>query len=608
MIHAEGLTVRQLAMRLGVSERAVRKKTGLDEYCVGQITGHSGGRPAPIYDPKAIDRLWPERSPAAEEKTRTRATRKGRADCGLPRKCTLEQWNTIVQRTFDLYMGSAQGNLKMACEEAVRQLTAEGVDVPLDIYKRLTKKRTDHNGQYISEYYRQNWELLRRSAWRKKDTAIAMATARYDWLSVFESAGWAGEGFGALRGWSIDVRKNDVWTRDADGSHLMPSAIYIRDALTGYPLWCEPIRTETTEALIRAYMNCGLAWGRFPDLLVAIDNGRAMIADRTVGVIKTTLPEEAWENAARWPAIFGRETPSPVLQNLPNIPQSQFKAALERSFRLIKDEYDAPRYPALYQGGDRKEAVQLTLAAMPTFPKEMLSSAEYFGGLMQWLYSDYIRRERPRAFPSAQERGIAPTIEAVFEYYGGYKAQGSLPSGDKLAHLLYWTTERPSIVKAKLRYVDATINGRYNRWLSDALDVEMYGHKVAVLPLPGREDDMAVLMQADDRKHPRFLGIAQGGVVRHIDRVDDVKRHVADLQRQTRDELRERRVTSGATWQTHTEPRAIPAGPTQASGEMHHPTTEATNDDHEVNDFTAPPVVVDDDTAELLRDAQRLLD
>lgn len=387
----------------------------------------------------------------------------------------------------------------------------------------------------------------------------------------------------------------------------MPSGIYIRDALTGYPLWMEPITgsSESSEELIRAYISCAIAWGTFPDLLVAIDNGRAMVSQRTTGVIAASLPPDAWERAQDYPEIFGRKGQcSPILQNLPNIPQAAFKAALERSFRLMKDEFDATRFPRHYQGGDRKEAVQLNLSAQPVFPVNMLAAGDYYKGLAAWMWNDYVNRPRPRAdsLTLFRERGWDCTIAAAFAYYGGGpKADGQLPDGERLARLLYFATEKPHVVTAQIGYVDATIQGRFGHWICGDLEA-YYGRKIAVIPVPGMEQERAVLLLVDDRREPKYIGTAVNGFVRHIDRIAPAKEARNEAQAAIRERLKEERTNvKDVRWRDHDHDTLPPATTTQSAGTLH--VEEATVID--VDDV--PATATDPDINDLLNEVEDLL-
>lgn len=564
-MHSNGYTADDIARLVSISERSVRRRSGIEQYILGTLsTGR--GRPVTVYTREVLA-LW-GRLP--DDLQTTDRKRSQRSDWGCPRTCSPEQWAAVILAVRGFYMGNAQANLRLACEQAERQAAAAGVEIPVSaaqIYKRLTCRNVAPDGLPISEYYRDNWEMIRRSGLRKKDMSLQTVTARYDWLRVFETIGWAGAGYGALRGWSIDVRKNDVWTRDESGHGEFGAAIYVRCALTGFPLWVEPVETETSEALIRAYLKCMFAWKRSPDLFIAIDNGRSMIAERTLGVLKSTLPAEAFKRAEQFPELFG-SSGSPILRNLPNIPRSPFKAALERSFKLIKDEHDATRHARNYQGGSRAEATQLSVSNRPGWQymqTNLVTCDEYFDGLGTWLYSDYISRERPNMYPLFRERGISASIGNVFRYY--YDPTPALPTGEQIAHLLYWATDPRSraIAKAGLGYVDVTINGSYWHCISDKLDHQYHQHKIAVLVIPDTE--YAILMLADNPSDPRYIATARNGMIRSLEDLQEVRPLVVKTQASIRDGLRqERDATPAASW-VNTQPVAddiTPALPTGA--------------------------------------------
>lgn len=544
-----GLTATDVALYTGISPRAVRKRSGIEQFQIG--TRLERGRPEIVFD-EAVLALW-----GIDPATLADRKRRIRCDRGRPRICSPEHWAAIVQTVQGLYMANAQPNLRLACEEAARQMEVRlGIGLPLthvQIYKRLTRRN--------SEFYRDGWELVRQSGLRKKDVALSLATSRYDWLSIFEDLGWAGRGFGALRGWAIDVRKNDIWTASTGRGELV-AAIYIRCALTGWMLWVEPVVTETSEAIIRAYLKCVLAWQKCPDLFIAIDNGQAMIAERTIGVLSSTLPDTAFRRAEEFPEVFGRRG-SPILHNLPNIPKAPFKAALERSFKLIQDEYDAPHHPTHYQGGNRSEAVQIRVSNRPSwhYTRQSLVTAEsYFGDLDRFLRAEYITRSRPRMFPLLVERGITPSIESAFEYY--YNDEPSLPHGERLALLLYWATEKRSTARASLGYVDVTINGQYWHCVTARLDHRSVGRKITVLPVPNSE--YAILVDSEDPGNPQYIDTVANGFIRSKSRLVEVRARVVEVQNDIRAKLHaEREATPAARWGS-AEPvapqRALPDG------------------------------------------------
>lgn len=555
------LTAEEIAQVIGITARAVQKRSGIAQYECG--TASRGGRPSRLFRAEALQLWGPPATTTARQLAAARQLasrhRQQRADWGLPRNCTFEQWGALVASVRGFYVASAQPNLKLACEHAAAADSRNGFQWPLSaqqVYRRLSRKDLAPDGLPISELLRDGWEDIRRSALRKKDIALEIATSRYCWPEIFENAGWAGHGFGALRVWCIDVRSADAWANNTQGKAILPLAIYIRCGLTQYPLWVEPIEGETSTAIIRAVLKCMIAWRRSPDMAYVIDNGKAMIAERTLEVLKHTLPYEAFERAREYPEIFGANG-SPILRNLPNIPRSPFKAALERSFKLIKDEYDATRHPHSYQGGNRSEAVQLRISSQPVYtyaPHVLQSVGKYFGGMAEWLYTDHVHRQRPAMFPTFTQRGITPSIAAVFEYY--YDPLPAMPDGERLAYILYWATERRAVVKAGLGYVDATINGRLWHCVSPALDHHLHGQKIAVLPIP--DSDHAVLMLANDPSRPRYLATAPNAMFRSIAQIREHGPAVGNAQRAIRAELRRQREATPARAWANTHPTTTP--------------------------------------------------
>ena len=546
---AEPVTAETLAAMLGITPRAVAKRAGIDAYIRGRVGGV--GRPRVVYDPSAVE-LWGMAAPTVPQPQARQ--RRQRSDRGAPRVCSPAEWHAIVVAVCGYYLASGQPNLRLACEQAVGAMAQVGTPAPLtaaQIYKRLTTKALC-DGVYTSEFYRDGWEVQHRSIWRKKDHALGLPKRRWDWQALWEDAGWAGRGFGALRGWSIDVRMADAWTRRADGAMTLPAAVYIRDCLSGMPLWVEPIESETAEAIIRAVLKTMLAWGRSPDICVVIDNGAAMIAERTLGVLRSMLPAVAFDRAASIPELF--PAASPILHNLPNIPTSPYKAELERSFRLIKDEYDATRHALTYQGGSRQEGVQLRVSHRATheyLPDSVIQTVgSYFGGLGDWMYSDYVNRPRPAMFPTFVRRGAAPTIGSVFAYY--YDPTPALPVGEQIAHLLYWASPRRTVVQASMGYVDATIDTQAWHVVSSRLDHTCFRHRIAVLPIPGT--DFAVLMLADDPSHPVYLDTARNAWVRSLDDLRAVTPVVRQAQRDVRAAVRAARESvPPQQWANRTE-------------------------------------------------------
>lgn len=601
-----GLTLQDLMSITGCSRQAIAKRRDLDLYTIG--TESRGGRPAKLYAPGVL-KLWGIED-AVVERPEEEQMRKIRADEGLPRKCSLEQWSAIVERVKALYMNNAQPNLKLACEQARRELGAEGIGVSFNLYAKLwSTRRSRATGEYLSPYRAEKWDIVREKHWKKLDRAKTLPSLNYDYMGLFESMGIAGEGFGALAFWSLDGHSADAWARKDNGKGAMPNALYIRDALTGYPLWIEEIRTETSNAVIRALIKCAIYWGTGPTAGIAVDGGIAR-AVANMGVIASLLPPSAWELAARFPEVYGRSG-SPILHNLPNVPTAPVKAALERSFRQYKDEYDATRHARTYQGGNRLEAVQVRVANKPVINAATPTIPEYFEGFREWVYSDYIQRERPAMFPMMTTRGFPPTIEAVHAYYGGWRAREEhwMPEAERIAYLLYHASESKRVVTCRQPgKVECTIDGTWWPVACAELDYTYVGEKIAIIPLPG-DKIHCVVLDAANPKRPKYIGIGYNTLVQDVETLRRVKPRVTAIQSRHRALLQEAaREVAPRQWSTTTPPVEVPALAVDADWlrEDHakSPHTKVTKVQPETDEAT----IINGDTAELLTDTAELLD
>ncbi|HVZ40918.1 MAG TPA: hypothetical protein VHI13_16680 [Candidatus Kapabacteria bacterium] len=509
-----------------LSERAIHKRKGIERFVLDLISTSVGGRPAKLYSVEAV-KLWlGSQSVETTESAPAKPKRSRRSDCSQPRKCTPEEWLTIVTRVKGIYLSNAQANLRLACEEAVWQLTDEGMVIKLNVYRRLFNKNRDkHTGLYLSEFWRDNWRALHTERWYKLRHRHNQHTNSLDRFAFFENAGWAGgptddrPGFGAGRVWVIDGRSSDAWARTSDSrdprSMKLPNALYIRCGLTGYPLWIEPIENESADAVKTALLKCMMYWRRTPDIAVATDGGIAMTAEDTTALLSLLLPDEAWDRAIAFPDFFGHKRPSPVMLNAPYMPNSMFKGMLERGNKEIKDEHDATRHPSSYQGGNRSEAVQIRVTNQPVVSADAPLLESYFDRMMEWVRTTYIHRERPKSELAHVERyGLPPTYEAAFTYYGGHTEAEELPRDERLAMILYWFTlrmpDRQAVGRAKGAGVTLTrkIGGEAWPVVCSGITFRHQGEKMCVVPIPGDPVHAVVLhlLNGDERK-PQYVGI-----------------------------------------------------------------------------------------------------
>ncbi|MEP7219090.1 MAG: hypothetical protein ABI876_09250, partial [Bacteroidota bacterium] len=162
-------------------------------------------------------------------------------------------------------------------------------------------------------------------------------------------------------------------------------------------------------------------------------------------------------------------------------------------------------------------------------------------------------------FPAFTDRGLPPSIADVFQYY--YDPTPQLPSGERLAHILYWATQKRAVAKAQLGYVDVTIGGEFWHIASTDLDHRYAGHKIAVLPIP--DSDSAILMLADNPSDPRYIATGRQGYLRSLNDIREVKPMIGSIRKEVLSRLRtERQAVPPMPWVT-TAPRGgtVPALP-----------------------------------------------
>lgn len=532
-MHGKELTATAIARIVGITERRVRARVGIDAYLIGHRA--TGGRMANVYRSEVLE-LFGRKAVNPEEQAQE-FDRKRRCDEGLPRNCTQLEWDGIIRVVRALYLQNAQTNLKLACEVGQRVAASKGQRWPIghaQVYRRLARKGMGRNRQYLSEYYREDWEAMRRSLLRKADVAKSvMPTMRYDMQSLMESMSVAGAGYGAGALWVLDARKGDSWTSEG-----MAYAIYIMDGLTGFPLWVEPIpsESETKADVARALLRCCWAWRMRPTVGIALDNGRAMSSKEVVGLMEHLLPRTAWEVAEKFPELF--HDGSPIVRNLPNIPRAPWKAAIERSFRRLKDEHDATMHAMVYQGGTRAEATQLRLSQQLKLPKQIVSQMGYFGGLAQYLWGDYILRERPDKFPLFVQRGMTPSIANVWQYYYDPTAS-EMPDGESISYLLYhamWASKKVGFVRCELGSASATIDGQLWHLVSTKFGRGVAGRTVAIVPIPDT-DEAVVMLVDDDKDDPHYLTTCPNFHVRRTDQLH-LRKEAMRVQAELRTDLR----------------------------------------------------------------------
>jgi hypothetical protein len=156
--------------------------------------------------------------------------------------------------------------------------------------------------------------------------------------------------------------------------------------------------------------------------------------------------------------------------------------------------------------------------------------------------------------------------------YGGYDEPAAPPDGARIAKILYWATDRKSIVTAQLGQATATINGEWWPVAASCLDHRTWKKKVAVVPLPGSNDKALLLaLKNDDPTDPEFIGWGLRVYARTAEGARTIKAATEQITQDLRDTLRDARsgiravqwrdVTTPATTQPSAPQLAAPATP-----------------------------------------------
>lgn len=583
------MTAEQIADNIGISRRAVLKNRNIDNFFAGLFPNPSGtGRPVKMYRPEALS-LW-NKSDDEIRSAAKKAERKSRGDKGSVRKskngdtwATPEQIKTAVELTKQLYINNAQRNLRLACEQAGKMLKSDPAFIEITgarLYRRLQRK-----DQYFrSEYFTENWEAIRMKKFKVKDHAMNSAgSLRYEYWRIMEGAGIARPQQGACNVIVIDDFKRDAWSQK-DGKLEMPVGIAYLDGLTGYPLLILPTPSITTEAVAAGMVMVAYAYGLPEQAIWVMENSRAMKNVNIEMLARSMYTKEElydFDNGkVDWvKEVFYGQT-GPVIRSLSHIPKHAFKAKIERFFKIVKDEFDATRFPLNYQGGSRQEATQLTLAAMPMAvgqeTKDLPTSfytveyEQYWEELYKWMYSDCIMRSRPVmlsewAKEKTQETGarVSPTINECFNYYRNNEYKREVDP-QKIAYLLYWAQPDRHHPKnlwtvRQTLFIQPTIDNKHLNLFSEAISESVIGRKIATIPIPNAPDRF-LLFLADDPERPEFLCIAEDFTARDSKKVPVMRRRV-QVAREAINERLDEGAKTLAVWENQHEPGTQPQEP-----------------------------------------------
>lgn len=543
-------TAEDLARIAGISRSSVVRRAGIEQFIVGrEQAGSAGGRAPVVYSDDAI--LFLKGAPVKAEQKQSSSGRARRSDRGGTRSLDEGTESLIVERARGLYLAQANPKaVKPAVEHAVRQLLSEERielgkyaspdDLAWYVYNsRIMRKDKYYQGWYHRLQQGGTWLAQHVATWQKPTDNARYLTQRYDLMEYLLRAGVVGDGFGA--GWlrSFDATKFDAWVQIGGQKrtfwyYLMPCA------LTGYPMIAAPIENEDGESVIQLLVESVRRYGA--PLVLQMDNARVNRSESVQSFVRTLWSESELQqfsahSLAWFDDLFGRS--EPYIFNLPNIPRYPMKAKNERAFRQIADEYIQIAHAQSYTGGTREAGVHLTLSNRPDPAIEAPPGIEVWRQFEDWLYSTYIRRNRPDSLGTFHRlTGLPPTIEAAWSYFSSSRQWRPVPA-EREGAFLYWSV--PSswrhVRKAGRGYVAVQHDGTQRNYVCAGLSQAYEGRPVTVVPVPDAEHVAHVFYQ--EGEVVSYVGIAYDSWARTPGQVSAQRERVqavrSTLQREARE-------------------------------------------------------------------------
>jgi hypothetical protein len=529
------LSLDDIARATGKTRTTVMRKAGIESFFAKVAPNPSGkGSPVKLFYSSALA-LWGVGSQEIQEVAR-KAVRKKRTDTA--RRLSVELEKELKELIFSFYMGQsrAEGNMKLSCEHACefycqRNGIPERFSSSYELSRYMYKDRIMRWDSFYKGYFHsEDWKTKHDSVYQAPRLNARIAGNRWDIISCLESADLIGKGYGAGDFWVLDATNLDAWVNiPGNDRPKLGKYMSVIDGVTGYPLYCGFIEHENVFTLNWILAQTAQVWG-VPKYGVVLDN---LTTNRSPGVqnfIRRLYADSHRLESRNWKwfkkAFGGNEFP--LIYNLPNIPRFPMKAEIERSFKKHKDEFVATRFPLVYQGGDRKEAVKLTLNNNPYANADKAVEISQADALFQdWLYNDYVKRIRDTKFSIMSGlTGKAPTIENAFDYYGGFDRQGA--TFDKSAWpYLYYYLNYIGRHKVKAGYNNTIVshNGTQRNYILEEL-YEFNGCQVSVIPEAGNERHAYIYAEYDAKKFNDkvpgegdvyFIGMAYDATMRSFD-------------------------------------------------------------------------------------------
>lgn len=553
------LTAESIASLAAISVRAVHKRKDVKRYIMSYRS--NGGRPQAIFHPNVLKLFGIE---LEEKDFEAEPKRKPRNDVNLSRILDEEREEKLISQILDSYLSQANRKFIYNC---TKHVCLKHWNLDFDYYSKIFNSwikfadyiyknrvsRTDRN--YIGYAHRHpSWEVQWAAKWKKQDRALKrLPVNRYDWLSLAEDAGIAGQGFGAGTIWVIDDHRSDSFLYDDSrigykGSML--NGLFMIDGLTGMFLDYmpgEPTTANLVILLLRNILKLGLPYA------IVLENSKVMKNLKVDNIINSLYPDKILDDYSTdkgdWFHTFFPGAKAPLVRNIPNIPRFPFKARLERLFQEVK-AHDGWNFPVTYQGGGIDQ-VQLRISTLPAQPSQSYNITNYIESLKSYLSSNYLDKIRTSMFQSFyKSTNLIPTINNVADYYGINSAGTHLaPSDDKLAFSLYWFSkidiDSPIISresKAKAGYITCSVNGRQFQFVDSEL-AKFEGQKITMVFIPntlndnGYLGDYAALFSKKQDNNVELISICRDTFNRKLSDVRANRQHLQDTRKEMRVEI-----------------------------------------------------------------------
>jgi hypothetical protein len=521
------LSIYDIAELSGKSKTSLYRVPFLKEFEVTTIS--TGGRPMKFYKKEILELIKPERF-GLDVKQETNKTRKHRTDHNLPREpkeLSMEERVKLdrlicSQIRVDYITQALKDNVRESCRIVCNDYCnkngiPKGWHSPEQMANYYYKARLMRkDGRNVGYYYSEHWEELWTVENNKRKLNSSMPFNRYDYISLFEDAGIAGQGFGVNALWAIDATQMDMWVK-IDSKATTTKFLQIMDVLTGFPIVLKEIENESAElaiqALIEAVKKCGL-----PKYGLIVDNGRAFKSEAFQGFVNSLYTTEYLEElkTLKWHKELFSGQDGIIKFPLAKKPDYVGKAKLERSFDEMNRLFPTRYYPKNVLAGRESREVSYELGTTPTKAiKTAPNASEVWSKFQTWIYEEYITKSTTGCLTTFSKRyGLRPCKQSAWLYYGGLIDQQTLevfvqesiklmPPIENSPLMVYYRTpkEFKHIVKVtNYGSISFTHANEQYTFTSKEISFGMYGRKICVIPDPSTKEQVYLFL-LNDPKH-----------------------------------------------------------------------------------------------------------